>query len=71
MQPTLHMAVLRRAAEILGSVEGLALYLKESKLRVDIWTSGVLPTPDRIFLKLVDLLSDDSPPPGAKQEDGD
>ena len=58
------MLALRRAAEILGSVEALALHLKVSKKRVDDWTHGFLPTPDYIFLKLADLLSRNSLPAG-------
>ena len=60
MQSTLHVLVLRRATEMLGGVEGLALYLKEPTAQVDDWTKGLAPIPDGIFLKVVDLLSIDS-----------
>lgn len=56
MHPTLQTELFMRAAELFGSEEALALSLGISGERLRLWSRGVMPMPDDIFLKLVDVL---------------
>jgi len=49
---------MRRAAQILGGVEALRARLQVSMTQLRGWMSGEVRPPDAVFLKVVDLLSD-------------
>ena len=55
---TVHMRALRRAAQILGGVEALRAYLQVSMSQLTGWLYGETRVPDAVFLKVVDLLSE-------------
>jgi hypothetical protein len=50
---------MRRAAQILGGVEALRAHLQVSMSKLSSWMSGETRPPDAVFLRVVDLLSDD------------
>jgi len=52
------MRALRRAAQELGSVEALRAHLQVSMSQLAGWLHGEAPLPDAVFLKVVDLLSE-------------
>ena len=49
---------LRRAARGLGGVEALRAYLQVSMSQLTGWLYGETRVPDAVFLKIVDLLSE-------------
>jgi len=49
---------LRRAAQGLGGVEALRAYLQVSMSQLTGWLYGETRVPDAVFLKIVDLLSE-------------
>ena len=49
---------LRRAAQGLGGVEALRAYLQVSMSQLTGWLYGETRVPDAVFLKVVDLLSE-------------
>jgi hypothetical protein len=53
-----HMRALRRAAQELGSVEALRAHLRVSMSQLAGWLHGEARLPDAVFLKVVDLLSE-------------
>lgn len=58
MRREMYHRVLLRAIEILGTPEALCAHLRVSQARLDGWLLGNESPPDGMFLKLVDLLSD-------------
>ena len=52
------MRALRRAAQELGSVEALRAHLRVSMSQLAGWLHGEARLPDAVFLKVVDLLSE-------------
>jgi hypothetical protein len=54
----LHAQLLQRASEILGGSEQLESFLDVSEARLRRWSRGITPLPDDVFLKLVDLVSE-------------
>jgi DNA-binding transcriptional regulator YdaS (Cro superfamily) len=56
--PTLYARTLKRAAEITGGTEALALRLKVVPSHLTLWILGAEPTPPDVFLKAVDLISE-------------
>jgi hypothetical protein len=54
----IHMRALRRAAEGLGGVEALRAHLQVSMSQLAGWLHGEARLPDAVFLKVVDLLSE-------------
>jgi hypothetical protein len=56
--PTLYARTLKRAAEIAGGTEALAVRLKIVPSHLTLWILGAEPTPPEIFLKAVDLISE-------------
>ena len=50
---------LRRAAQGLGGVEALRAYLQVSMSQLTGWLYGETRVPDAVFLKIVDLLSEE------------
>ena len=65
--------MLERAAEILGGAEQVAAYLGVSPAHVRIWMRGMFSPPADVFLRLVDLLSEqtgEGGPPGGDRPHG-
>ena len=60
MPTSVHKRALRRALELAGGAEALALHLKVSPTAVRFWLNASGPVPDDIFLRIVDLLLDRS-----------
>lgn len=56
--PTLYARTLKRAAEVVGGTEALAVQLKVVPSHLAQWMDGAEPTPPEIFLKAVDLISE-------------
>ena len=56
--PTLYARTLRRAAEIAGGTEELAVHLNVVPSHLALWILGAEPTPADVFLKAVDLISE-------------
>jgi hypothetical protein len=54
-----HVRAMRRAAQALGSVEALRAHLQVSMSQLCGWMEGESRPPDAVFLKVVDLLSDE------------
>ena len=54
----IHTRALRRAAEILGGNEQLRVHLGASEVNFSSW-SGQLELPKNIFLRLVDIITDE------------
>jgi hypothetical protein len=48
---------LRRALEIAGSAEALALRLQCDARRLSGWLAGEEPTPSQVYLKALDIVS--------------
>jgi hypothetical protein len=56
MRITVRRAVLKRIADVLpGGTDALATYLQVSSGELCSWIDGVMPVPDAVFLKAVDL----------------
>ena len=55
--PTVHAGTVRRAAEIVGSVEVLAAQLEVRGEDLREWMEGQLSVPQEIFLRCVDILN--------------
>lgn len=53
---SVHAATLTRAAEMLGSTEALAEYLRVAADRLALWQEGVVAPPNDVFLRAVDLV---------------
>jgi DNA-binding transcriptional regulator YdaS (Cro superfamily) len=56
--PTVYARTLKRAAQIVGGTDQLAVYLKVVPSHLSLWIDGAEPTPPDIFLRAVDLISD-------------
>ena len=56
--PTVYARALKRAAEIVGGREQLARLLNVVPSHLALWMDGEQPTPQHIFLKAVDLISE-------------
>jgi hypothetical protein len=55
--PTVQARTVRRAAEIVGGVEGLAAELEVRDEFIKKWMEGRLPVPQEIFLRCVDIVN--------------
>jgi len=55
---TVHVRALRRAAQCLGGVEALRAHLQVSMSQLAGWLYGETHVPEAVFLKIVDLLSE-------------
>lgn len=55
----LHVKTLKRAAEIVGGEEQLALKLKVTPSHLALWLEGLAAPPGDVFLRAVDLVTDD------------
>lgn len=55
-----HIRTLKRAAEIVGGEQSLALRLGVTPSHLQLWLAGVEAAPMDIFLRAVDLVSDES-----------
>ena len=58
MQETVYSRALRRAAQTLGGVEALRAHLQVSMTLLQRWIQGETLPPEAVFLKVVDLLSE-------------
>lgn len=54
-----HARAMRRAAQVMGGVEALRAHLQVSMRDLSRWMAGEVRPPDTVFLRVVDLLSDD------------
>ena len=66
----LHARLLERAAEILGGQDEVATYLGVSLTHLRIWKRGMFSPPADVFLKLVDLISEEKGPLNSPVDDG-
>lgn len=84
LAPTnVHARAMRRAAQVMGSVEALRAHLEVSMRQLCAWMAGEARPPDAVFLRVVDLLSDEelatlkqgmrdqNPPESRPREGGD
>jgi hypothetical protein len=55
-----HLKSLRRAAEIAGGEEELALLLKVTPSHLALWLGGFAEPPGHVFLRAVDLITDNN-----------
>jgi hypothetical protein len=64
--PNVYARTLKRAAEIVGSEEGLASRLEVELAQLGFWLRGAATPPTRVFLAAVDLIAlhDGPKPPG-------
>jgi hypothetical protein len=60
-QSDLYLRTLRRAAELIGDDEELALRLKVTPSHLALWIQGVEKPPTYVFLRAVDLVSESDP----------
>jgi hypothetical protein len=60
VRPSVYTRVLKRAARILGGEDQLKAFLKVPATHLNIWLSGAVRPPTEIFLKVVDLVSQES-----------
>lgn len=51
-----HIRTLRRAAEIVGGEEELAMRLKVTPSHLSLWIKGLATPPADVFLRVVDLI---------------
>jgi hypothetical protein len=58
MSSSLHQLALHRAAELLGGQQALAAVLEVNPHVVARWIDGTLRIPQRVFLRVVDILLD-------------
>jgi len=56
---SVHVRTLQRAADVAGGVEMLASYLKVRPSRLKLWLQGSVSPPMDVFLRAVDLLTQD------------
>lgn len=61
---------LKRAAEIVGGEQQLALHLKVTPSHLALWLQEIETPPDYIFLKAVDLVTEHDALPKASQDEG-
>ncbi len=54
--PTVHTRALQRAAELLGGIDALRVYLDVTPIKLGIWMRGGASPPGDVFLQVVDLL---------------
>jgi hypothetical protein len=64
--PEARQRLLEQAAARLGGVENLAKKLGVTQRAMKLYLSGAAPVPDALFLRLVDLLSDQWPSEGQR-----
>jgi DNA-binding transcriptional regulator YdaS (Cro superfamily) len=55
----LHVKTLKRAAEIVGGEQQLALKLRVTPSHLALWLEGIATPPGDVFLRAVDLVTDD------------
>jgi hypothetical protein len=60
--PTVHSRAVLRAAELLGGRDKLARVLRVPKADIDKWISGEAKPPREVFLRVVDLILDETSP---------
>lgn len=61
--PTVYARVVRRAAEIMGSQDALAAHLGVGTEDVALWIQGDKNVPTSVFLKVVDIVTQNAFPP--------
>ena len=54
---TIYVRTLRRAAEIVGGAEALALQLEVSSADLATWLAGTGTVPQEVFLRAVDIVT--------------
>ena len=69
--PEARRRLLEQAAARLGGVENLAKKLGVTQRAMKLYLSGAAPLPDALFLRLVDLLSDQWPSEGQRPPGSD
>ena len=57
---SVHARAMIRAAEILGGIEALSAHLGTSQAQVVLWMNGHQVPPRDIFLRVVDVLSENN-----------
>ena len=60
MAASVHARAVRRAAELLGGRDNLARALHVSLAEIEKWLSGERKPPRELFLRVVDIIIDDS-----------
>ena len=76
--PTVYSRAVRKAAEMLGGREELARALQVAQAEIDRWILGEKKPPREVFLRVVDILIEDSAgndasgePPAGREAAGD
>jgi len=60
VQDVVYSRALQRASEIKGGTEALAAHLGVPGERLRLWQKGLAPIPTDVFLRIVDILVEDS-----------
>ena len=60
--PNLYARTLKRAAQVVGGPEQLALSLKVTPSHLALWLKGMADVPADVFLKAVDLINEHDAP---------
>lgn len=69
---SVYSRTLQKAAELIGGRQKLARHLRVPLAELDKWIAGTAVPPIATFLKAVDLVIDETPPPaGSASEPGD
>jgi hypothetical protein len=66
---TVYSRALLRAAELAGGRDKLARVLRVPKAEIDKWTAGEAKPPREVFLRVVDLILDETAGAGAETPD--
>ncbi len=70
MSASVYSRALRKAGEIMGSYQKLARHLKVTADDLQSWIDGKAVPPVPVFLRVIDFILDETPPP-AQSDEGD
>lgn len=68
MTPTVHSRALQKAEELLGGRRNLAKFLQVPAAEIDKWIADQAKPPREIFLRVVDLILDETRPASGDEE---
>jgi len=71
MVPKVYSRTFQKAAELCGGAKKLARQLRVPLADLEKWMAGAATPPMHIFLKAVDLVLDETQPPGGLSEPAD
>lgn len=70
MAATVYSRALQKASELLGGRQKLARYLRVPERDLELWIAQDGKPPIGTFLRVVDLIIDETPPPGSSSDPG-